>query len=179
MNRASRIWIACFLGASSIYASSVLAQTPPDSFYSGGPDDYDGLLPMSETWTIQSHIPDVGHTSMVGMKFTLRRQGAGPNPPWFLDPSEELEWTPPTIPLVDHPDWIPGGVTLQWRWISQSVVQIGGHAHRVCVGFPVLNGEPRRDDDTVWIAFVDNEPGEDPDCGDPTEQHPGHAGAGR
>jgi hypothetical protein len=152
------------------------AQTPADAFYAGGPDDYEGNLTMSETWTINELLPNAPHVSMNGKKFTLRKNQGDV---WFLDPAIGLGWGPNPIRLEDYPDWEAGGATNQWRWVSVPPVRIDNHNHKICIGFPVLGSEPRRDDDKIRIAVVDS----DDECEAPpdegSEEHPGHADAGR
>jgi hypothetical protein len=153
-----------------------MAQTPPDTFYSGGPDDYQGPLSMSETWTLRQTEAPQGHVSLNNQRITLRRNQGNV---WFLEAAQSLNWTPAVIHLDDHPDWQVGGETAQWRWVSTPNVMIDGHPHKICVGVPKLNTEPRRDDDTIKVAIIDSADYQSDGCGDGMEQHPGHADATR
>lgn len=185
---------ACILGL-ILSCTNASAQTK-DDHYTGGPDT---IGSVSETWhlyyidsnptALPAEHPYLGHgatsnarLALDGKKITLRRHGAK----WFLIPGPALGWTPANISLADHPDWVPWGTNDQWRWLSNPPVDIEGHKHHICVGFPreaPMAGDPptpRRDDDVIHIAFVDRtNPPTDPDCGDPNQTHPGHAGAGR
>lgn len=152
---------------------------PPDFFYAGGPDDYGGQLSMSETWTIMEARNDEGatHTHLaLGQKVRLRYN---PGSKWFLDVPDSLGWSPSSVPLGNHSD--SDGGSDKWRWLSQAVVQIDQHSHRICIGYPEGYRNESWTDDKIHIAVVDAQE----ECIDPTERdaqgfvHPGHSGAVR
>jgi len=181
-------WIAGLF----LFASATNADTPPDNFYAGGPDDYEGKLKASETWHLfdqetgfdTSIHPFKDHGASVtdaldlnGKRLTLRRKKNGK---WRLIPEPSLNWTPKYIKLVDHPDWDDGGSIVQWRWINRKnkPINIDGHTHHICIGVPDPRSD-RIDDDEASILLVDGAAGDDVDCGDPSLVHPGHANIGR
>jgi hypothetical protein len=174
----------------------LMAQAPPDNFYSGGPDAF---ASVSETWHLKDVDPNPsppaaehpvqGHTkpanggepavakySLYGKVITLRQHGTQ----WFLIPGPNLSWSPTTIPLQDHPSYVPWGGALQWRWVNTPPIMIDGHAHDICIGFADSKIASRRDDDIFWVSVTDRVAGTaEPDCKDPGDVHPGHANAGR
>ena len=179
-----------------LYGVVSIAQTPPDTYYVGGPDDYEGNFAASETWHTKSEEVGVDTTvhpwldhgaadefhSLLDSKFTIRRNK---NDRWRLIVDESLGWTPNFIRLRNHEDWDEGGSILQWRWINRpnKAIDIDGHDHDLCIGIPDFN-EPILNDDEFMIMVLDRVLDGDgepvhPDCGDPTEVHPGHANVGR
>jgi hypothetical protein len=157
------------------FSTHVSAVAPNDNWYAGGPDGGQPPTNISETWHLKAGNTPNGHIMFANSVVTLVR--AGNSNQWLLEPDDALDWTPKTIHLESHPDWIlaPGGDG--WRWISTPPVGIKlnnvRHHHDICIGFPDV--QARKDKDEIFISVVDA----GDDCGDPSEHHPGHSAAGR